>query len=50
MVLLGTSKNSGFAAGIGLVLFGAETTVPATVTTVFMLLYAIFLDIVKKRE
>jgi BASS family bile acid:Na+ symporter len=48
MVLLGTSKNSGFAAGIALVLFGAETTVPSTVTTIFMLLYAIFLDIVKR--
>lgn len=48
MMLLGTSKNSGFAAGIALVLFGAETTVPSTVTTVFMLLYAIFLDITKE--
>jgi BASS family bile acid:Na+ symporter len=47
MVLLGTSKNSGFAAGIALVLFGAEATVPSTVTTIFMLLYAIYLDIVK---
>ena len=44
MVLLGTSKNSGFTAGIALVLFGAETTVPSTITTIFMLIYVIFLD------
>jgi len=50
MILLGTSKNSGFAAGIALVLFGAETTVPSTVTTVFMLIYTLFLDMTKKIE
>jgi bile acid:Na+ symporter, BASS family len=45
MTLLGTNKNSGFAAGIALTIFNAETTVPATITTIFMLLYAIYLDI-----
>jgi BASS family bile acid:Na+ symporter len=48
MILLGTSKNSGFAAGIALALFGVESTVPSTITTIFMLLYVIFLDFQKK--
>jgi len=47
-VLLGTSKNSGFAAGIAITLFSVESTVPSTLTTVFMLLYVIFLDLRKK--
>ena len=45
IVLLGTQKNSGFAAGIALTLFSVETTVPSTLTTIFMLLYVIFLDL-----
>lgn len=49
-VLLATSKNSGFAAGIAITLFSVESTVPSTLTTVFMLLYVIFLDLRKKIE
>lgn len=45
IVLLGTSKNSGFAAGIAITLFSVESTVPSTLTTIFMLLYVIFLDL-----
>lgn len=48
LVLLGTSKNSGFAAGITIALFSAESTVPSTVTTVLMLLYVIYLDLRKR--
>ncbi len=50
LVLLGTSKNSGFAAGLTIALFEAESTVPSTVTTVLMLLYVIFLDLRKRGE
>jgi BASS family bile acid:Na+ symporter len=46
-VLLATSKNSGFAAGIAITLFSVESTVPSTLTTIFMLLYVIYLDIKK---
>jgi BASS family bile acid:Na+ symporter len=49
-VLLATSKNSGFAAGIAITLFSVESTVPSTLTTIFMLLYVIFLDLRKKTE
>ena len=48
MILLATSKNSGFAAGIALTLFSVESTIPSTITTIFMLLYVIFLDLRKK--
>jgi BASS family bile acid:Na+ symporter len=49
MVLLGTSKNAGFAAGLALTLFGKQTAVPSTVQTVFMLSYVIFLDLRARR-
>ena len=47
LMLLGTSKNSGFAAGIAITIFSVESTVPSTITTIFMLLYVIFLDLRK---
>jgi BASS family bile acid:Na+ symporter len=47
MVLLGTSKNAGFAAGLALTLFGKQMAVPSTVATVLMLAYVIFLDLRK---
>ncbi len=49
-VLLGTSKNAGFAAGLALTLFGKQTAISSTVQTVFMLSYVIFLDLKKRRE
>ena len=49
MVLLGTSKNAGFAAGLALTLFGRETAVPSTVQTIFMLTYVILLDLRKSQ-
>lgn len=49
MLLLGTSKNAGFAAGLALTLFGRETAVPSTVQTIFMLTYVILLDLRKSQ-
>ena len=49
MVLLGTSKNAGFAAGLALALFGRQTAIPSTIQTIFMLSYVIFLDLKKRR-
>ena len=43
LVLLGTQKNTGLAAGLALSLFSDKTAVPATITTVFMLVYMIWL-------
>jgi predicted Na+-dependent transporter len=48
-VLLGTSKNAGFAAGLALTLFSRETAIPSTIQTIFMLSYVIFLDLRKRR-
>ena len=50
MLLLGTSKNAGFAAGLALSLFGRQTAIPITVQTVLMLSYIVFLDLKKSRE
>jgi BASS family bile acid:Na+ symporter len=50
MVLLGTSKNAGFAAGLALTLFGGETAVPSTVQTISMLTYVIYLDLRKRQR
>ncbi len=44
LVLLGTQKNTGLAAGLALTLFGEKTAVPATITTIFMLVYMIWLS------
>ena len=49
MLLLGTSKNAGFAAGLALTLFGRKTAVPSTVQTIFMLTYVILLDLRKSQ-
>jgi BASS family bile acid:Na+ symporter len=49
MVLLGTSKNAGLAAGLALTLFGRETAVPSTVQTILMLTYVILLDLRKSQ-
>ena len=45
MVLLGTHKNTGLAAGLALSLFSDQTAVPATITTIFMLVYMIRLSL-----
>ncbi len=43
LVLLGTIKNYGLAGGLALALFSRETAVPATVSTIFMTVYIIWL-------
>lgn len=48
MVLLGTAKNTGFAAGLALALFDKQTAIPSTITTIFMLSYIVFLDLKKR--
>jgi bile acid:Na+ symporter, BASS family len=45
MVLLGTHKNTGLAAGLALSLFSEKTALPATITTIFMLVYIIRLSL-----
>jgi len=45
LVLLGTHKNTGLAAGLALALFSQKTAVPATITTIFMLVYMIWLSL-----
>jgi len=50
LVLLGTSKNAGFGAGLALSLFGKQTAIPITVQTVIMLSYIIFLNLRKNTE
>ena len=50
MILLGTHKNTGLAAGLALSLFSEKTAVPATITTIFMLVYMIRLSIQRHRS
>ncbi len=44
LVLLGTLKNYGLAAGLALTLFSKESALPATVSAVFMIVYIIWLE------
>jgi BASS family bile acid:Na+ symporter len=51
LILLGTLKNYGLAGGIALTLFDKQTALPATVSTVFMIVYVIWLNFKsRKRE
>ena len=43
LLLLGTIKNYGLAAGIALALFSKESALPATVSTIFMFVYVIWM-------
>lgn len=43
LVLVGTLKNYGLAAGLALALFSKKAAVPATVSTIFMIVYIIWL-------
>ncbi len=45
LVLLGTIKNYGLGAGLALALFGRESALPATVSTIFMFIYIIWMGI-----
>jgi bile acid:Na+ symporter, BASS family len=45
LVLLGTQKNTGLAAGLALTLFNERTALPATVYTIIMIIHFIWLNI-----
>jgi bile acid:Na+ symporter, BASS family len=49
LVLLGTLKNYGTAGALALALYSEHTAVPATVSTVFMTVYIIWLQIRNRR-
>jgi bile acid:Na+ symporter, BASS family len=44
LVLLGTLKNYGIAGGLALTLFGKEAASPSTVSSIFMIIYIIWLE------
>jgi BASS family bile acid:Na+ symporter len=48
LILLGTLKNYGLAGGLALTLFTKETSVPATVSSVFMIVYVVWLEFKKR--
>lgn len=48
LVLLGTLKNYGLSGGLALTLFSTQTSVPSAVSTVFMIIYIIWLNAKKK--
>jgi bile acid:Na+ symporter, BASS family len=50
LVLLGTLKNYGVAGGLALALFNNRTAMPAAVSSVFMIVYIIWLDFRKRRR
>ena len=43
LVLIGTLKNYGLAAGLSLSLFSKQTALPATVSTIFLIVYIIWI-------
>jgi BASS family bile acid:Na+ symporter len=49
LVLLGTLKNYGLAGGMALALFSETTSIPATVSSVFMIVYIIWLEFKKRK-
>ena len=49
LVLLGTLKNYGIAGGLALALFSKKTAIPASVSSIFMIVYIIWLDFQKRR-
>ena len=48
LILLSTLKNYGLAGGLALTLFSTQTSVPAAVSTVFMIIYIIWLNVKRK--
>jgi len=49
LALLGTLKNYGLAGGMALALFSETTSIPATVSSVFMIVYIIWLESKKRK-
>lgn len=50
LILLGTLKNQGLAGGLAIALFEKEAALPATLYSLFMILYIIWLGWRKKQE
>ena len=50
LVLLGTLKNYGLAGGLALAILDTPSAVPATVSSVFMIVYIIYLDLMMRRR
>ena len=50
IILLSTSKNAGFAAGLALALFNEQAAIPSTIKTIFMLSYIILLDLRRRQR
>lgn len=50
LVLLGTFKNYGLAAGLSLYFFNEQVALPATIASAVSILYIIFLEMVHKRR
>jgi bile acid:Na+ symporter, BASS family len=50
LVLLGTLKNYGLAGGLALALFDKPSAVPATVASVFMIVYIVYLELMMRRS
>ena len=50
LVLLGTLKNYGLAGGLALALLDKPAAVPATVSSVFMIVYIIYLELMMRRR
>lgn len=48
LVLLGTLKNYGLSGGLALALFSTQTSVPSAVSTIFMIIYIIWLNVKMK--
>ncbi len=50
IVLLGTTKNAGFAAATALALFGDKASIPSAITSVFIILFLLYLSFSAKRK
>ena len=50
LVMLGTLKNAALAGGLALNLFNKQTAVPATVSSIFLIVYFIWLSFWQDRE
>jgi len=50
LVLLRTNKNTGLAAGLALALFGDRTALPAAVSTIFMIVYIVWLGFKQRKS
>jgi bile acid:Na+ symporter, BASS family len=49
LILLSTLKNYGLAGGLALTLFSTQTSMPAAVSTIFMIIYVIWLNFKRRR-